>query len=45
MDTMITKLEKYANNLEEIVESRTKMLIEEKKKTDSLLYKMLPPFV
>ncbi|CAD5124699.1 DgyrCDS12962 [Dimorphilus gyrociliatus] len=45
MDTMITKLEKYANNLEEIVENRTKMLIEEKKKTDSLLYRMLPPMV
>ncbi len=40
---MIKKLEKYANNLEEIVQSRTGELIEEKKKTDMLLYKMLPP--
>ena len=40
---MIQKLEKYANNLEEIVESRTSELVEEKKKTDVLLYRMLPP--
>ena len=39
---MIQKLEKYANNLEDIVESRTVELVEEKKKTDSLLYRMLP---
>ncbi len=42
MDNMINKLEKYANNLEEIVESRTVELMEEKKKTDMLLYRMLP---
>lgn len=42
MDVMIQRLEKYANNLEEIVTSRTQELIEEKKKTDSLLYRMLP---
>ena len=35
-------MEKYAENLEEIVASRTAELIEEKKKTDNLLYKMLP---
>ena len=40
---MIQKMEKYANNLEEIVESRTSELVEEKKKTDLLLYRMLPP--
>lgn len=39
---MIQKLEKYANNLEEIVEARTEELVEEKKKTDLLLYRMLP---
>ena len=42
MDNMIQKLEKYANNLEEIVEARTEELVEEKKKTDLLLYRMLP---
>lgn len=35
-------LEKYSGNLEKIVEERTKLLIEEKKKTDDLVYRMLP---
>jgi hypothetical protein len=35
-------MEKYAYNLEEIVEERTQELVEEKKKTDRLLGKMLP---
>ena len=40
---MIAKLEKYSSNLEEIVQSRTQQLFDEKKKTDMLLYRMLPP--
>ncbi len=43
MDNMVQKLERYANNLEEIVQQRTAELVEEKKKTDLLLYRMLPP--
>ena len=39
---MIQKLEKYASNLEEIVAQRTSELVEEKKKTDLLLFRMLP---
>ncbi|XP_071497705.1 speract receptor-like isoform X1 [Diadema antillarum] len=42
LDNMILIMEKYANNLEEIVEDRTQQLIEEKKKTDNLLHQMLP---
>ncbi len=42
VDTMLKKLESYANNLEEIVDQRTGELIDEKKKTDLLLFKMLP---
>ena len=42
MDSMLEKLEKYANNLEDIVSQRTKELFDEKKKTDLLLYRMLP---
>ena len=34
-----------ANNLEAIVDERTKMLIDEKRKTDELLYEMLPKYV
>jgi len=43
MDSMLKKLEKYADNLENIVQQRTAELIEEKRKTDILLYRMLPP--
>ena len=39
---MMLIMEKYANNLEEIVEDRTQQLVEEKKKTDNLLHRMLP---
>ncbi|KAK2186746.1 hypothetical protein NP493_190g03005 [Ridgeia piscesae] len=42
MDNMLSMMEKYANNLEELVEVRTSELVEEKKKTDMLLYRMLP---
>ena len=39
---MLDMMEKYANNLEDIVEQRTVELVEEKKKTDTLLFRMLP---
>ena len=42
---MLAKLEKYSSNLEEIVAHRTKQLMEEKQKTDMLLYRMLPSCV
>ncbi|ELU09639.1 hypothetical protein CAPTEDRAFT_119081 [Capitella teleta] len=42
MDNMVAMMEKYANNLEELVETRTIELIDQKKKTDMLLYSMLP---
>ena len=45
MDNMVAMLEKYACNLEEIVAERTKQLVDEKKKTDVLLYQMLPQYV
>ena len=44
MDSMLQKLEKYADNLENIVEQRTAELMDEKQKTDMLLYRMLPPW-
>ena len=42
-DNMVTKLEKYATNLENIVAERTAALVDEKRKTDALLHKLLPP--
>ena len=42
MDNMIAMMEKYTDNLEELVEERTEQLKAEKAKTDELLYKMLP---
>ena len=42
MDSMLQKLEKYADNLENIVQQRTAELIDEKQKTDMLLHRMLP---
>ncbi|XP_067647261.1 receptor-type guanylate cyclase Gyc76C-like isoform X2 [Eurosta solidaginis] len=42
MDQMMEMMEKYANNLEDIVTERTRMLCEEKRKTEDLLHRMLP---
>ena len=42
MDYVFNMLEQYATSLEEEVEERTKELVEEKKKSDILLYRMLP---
>ncbi|XP_076096196.1 retinal guanylyl cyclase 2-like isoform X2 [Mytilus galloprovincialis] len=45
VDSMFRMLEKYSNDLEDIVKERTLELEEEKKKTDLLLFRMLPPTV
>lgn len=37
-------MEEYANNLEDLVEDRTQSLIIEKKKSDELLYQVLPRY-
>jgi len=38
-------MEKYARNIEENVEERSQQLLEEKRKTDRLLYRLLPAWV
>ncbi|XP_022107162.1 speract receptor-like [Acanthaster planci] len=45
MDNMITIMERYTNNLEELVDERTEELQREKAKTEQLLHRMLPPSI
>ncbi|XP_002731955.2 retinal guanylyl cyclase 2-like [Saccoglossus kowalevskii] len=45
VDSMFKMLEKYSNHLEDLIRDRTKELAEEKKKTDKLLYRMMPATV
>jgi len=42
MDNMLRMMEKYADNLEELVEEKTQQYMEEKNKADLLLYSMMP---
>ncbi|XP_072932274.1 guanylate cyclase 32E-like [Epargyreus clarus] len=41
-DNMLTMMEKYASNLEALVDARTEQLMKEKRRTDDLLNRMLP---
>ncbi|XP_064455640.1 retinal guanylyl cyclase 2-like [Ornithodoros turicata] len=45
VETMFQMLEKYSNNLEDLIRERTVQLDEEKKKTEQLLNRMLPSSV
>ncbi|XP_002168100.2 uncharacterized protein LOC100197876 isoform X1 [Hydra vulgaris] len=45
MDNLVTMLEKYSNNLENIVTKRTKQLAIEKQKTEDLVSRLLPKSV
>lgn len=45
MDQMMEMMVKYAVNLEELVTERTRLLYEEKMKTEDLLHRMLPKLV
>lgn len=44
VDTMFQMLEKYSNNLEDLIRERTEQLDMEKKKTEQLLNRMLPRY-
>lgn len=42
LDTVLNRLEQYANNLELLVEDRTADFLEAKSKAEDLLYQLLP---
>lgn len=42
MDDLLRRMEQYANNLESLVEEKTEQLSMEKRKTEELLYQVLP---
>ena len=42
---MLCMMEKYTYNLEGLVQERTDQLVEEKKKTEALLHRVLPKLV
>ncbi|XP_060554776.1 atrial natriuretic peptide receptor 1-like [Ruditapes philippinarum] len=45
LDVLLNRMEQYANNLEGLVEDRTQAFLEEKKKSEELLYQVLPKSV
>lgn len=45
LDNLLKRMEQYANNLESLVEEKTQSLMEEKKKTEEILYQLLPRFI
>ncbi|XP_064468524.1 atrial natriuretic peptide receptor 1-like [Ornithodoros turicata] len=45
LDNLLKRMEQYANNLEQLVEEKTAALVEEKRKSDELLYEVLPRYV
>ena len=42
MDMLLLRMERYANNLEGLVEERTEAFLAEKKRSEELLYEVLP---
>lgn len=45
IENMLHLMEQYNSKLEELIESRTLEIAEEKTKVERLLYSMLPPYV
>ncbi|XP_076365959.1 atrial natriuretic peptide receptor 1-like [Tachypleus tridentatus] len=45
MDNLLNRMEQYASNLEHLVEEKTQAFLEEKKKSEELLYQILPRYV
>jgi len=45
LDNLLNRMEQYTSNLEQMVEEKSRSFIEEKKKTEELLYQLLPKFI
>ena len=45
MDNVLKTMEKYAESLDDIVNERVQQVAEQKRKTDQLLYRLLPAYV
>ena len=45
MDNLLSRMEQYANNLESLVEDRTRDYLDEKRKCEDLLHELLPKSV
>ncbi|XP_022248664.1 atrial natriuretic peptide receptor 1-like [Limulus polyphemus] len=45
LDNLLNRMEQYASNLEHLVEEKTQAFLEEKKKSEELLYQILPRYV
>ncbi|UYV73336.1 NPR2 [Cordylochernes scorpioides] len=44
LDDLLARMENYANNLEDVVQERTAALEDEKKRSEELLYQVLPSY-
>ena len=44
LDNLLSRMELYANNLEQLVEERTADYLEEKQRCEELLYQLLPKY-
>ena len=45
LDNLLNRMEQYAENLEALVEDRTQQFLDEKRKSEELLYRVLPKYV
>ncbi|XP_013784120.1 atrial natriuretic peptide receptor 1-like, partial [Limulus polyphemus] len=45
LDNLLTRMEQYATNLEQLVEEKTSAFLEEKKKSEELLYQVIPKYI
>ena len=45
LESLLDRMEDYTNNMESLVEEMTEDYFNEKKKTENLLYELLPKYI